>query len=81
MTRKTRNDLTLILNRINSYLELSEKQFVLSYGCGGVRLCKLANEHGGLSDISPRTTISEMYDILSTMEDTIETLGLKPTRK
>lgn len=79
--RKTRNDLKMMIDRINAHLELSDKQFTLNYGCGGVRLCKLENEHGGLSDISPRTTVSEMYNILSTMEDSIVTLGLKPTRK
>lgn len=70
--RHTRKDLGFLIANINSALNLGENEkLTLDYANGGVRLSKYTNLNGGLSDLSDRVSVSEMYDILMTLENTV----------
>ena len=70
--KHTRNELNILITNINSALNLAENEMLtLDYAYGGVRLSKYTNLNGGLSDLSDRVSVSEMYDILMTLENTV----------
>lgn len=76
--RRTKTDLYNLVKNLNSALNLDDNnKFELDFAYGGVRLCKLTNPHGGMSDLSDRVTISEMYEILCTIENTVYKFDLK----
>lgn len=75
---RTKNDLYFLINNINSKLNLDDDdKLALDFSYGGVRLCKYTNAHGGMSDLSERVTVSEMYTILYTLETTVYKFELK----
>ena len=74
--RMTKSILRAKVNNLNSKLELNGAgEFVLNYAYGGVRLCKLTNEHGGLRDISERVSSGEMGRILDAMLNALYALN------
>ena len=63
------------LNRLVGAENGQPNSFELNYAYGGVRLCKRL-ELGGQTEISSRTNLATMAEILDTVENTILKMNL-----
>ena len=62
--RMTKEVLRAKLEQLNS---LTSNTYDFDYAYGGVRLVKICNEHGGVSDMSERVKKREMATILDAL--------------
>lgn len=74
----TNRILEIKVKNLNEKMRNEEgKGLVLEYAYGGVRLCKVCNEHGGLRDLSERVSRPEMARILDSISNLLYSFNLQ----
>ncbi len=57
----------ILEKKLDNLKAVSGKPYKLEYIYNGWRLCKVCNEHGGVTDLSERVSISEMARLIDTL--------------